>query len=186
MAHKLLAVFGEKYSNTDSARSLFPETAGAKVHYYPKMEDIFKAVDSGKALWGIVPRENSNAGKVTETQENFKKYPQITILSVQKKKIEHHLLGLRGADVQAIARIFSHAQALNQCRTWLQKNLPVVLLEETSSTATAARNISESKDKTRAAIASRSAAEAYGLDILAENIQSPNNVTEFILVCKKK
>jgi chorismate mutase/prephenate dehydratase len=109
--------------------------------------------------------------------------PQIMICSEVRLRIHHNLLS--NVEQQKINRVYSHPQALSQCRTWLSKNLPHALLREVSSTAVAA-DLAQ-KELGAAAVASKQAAATYGLRVQFENIEdSPYNETRFAVIGYQK
>lgn len=143
---------------------------------------VFDAVARGDAERGIVPIENSTEGSVDVTLdallEGHAKIRQELVLAVS-----HCLLG-RAAGLTNVERVYSHPQALAQCRVWLAKNLPTSQLVQTPSTAAAAREALA--DPAAAAIASRLAGELYGLPVLRERIEDrAENATRFAVVARE-
>jgi chorismate mutase/prephenate dehydratase len=142
------------------------------------VSEVFKAVESGVAEFGVVPIENSNEGAVSSTLDmffdsNLRICGEVTV-EINECLLSNHKL----ADIK---RIYSHPSALGQCSSWIRKNLPRAELVETSSTSVAAQKAS--KEKHSAAIAGRLAAEEYGLEIIAEKIQDQlMNRTRFLVV----
>lgn len=144
--------------------------------------DVFAAVERETADWGIVPVENSAEGSVKATLDGL----IVTPLSIRAEVYARirHCLCASGADGSPIARVYSHPQALAQCRDWLKRNLPAAALVETESTAAATQRVIE--DHGGAAVASRLAAETSGLRLLAEGIEdSPLNTTRFLILGAK-
>jgi chorismate mutase / prephenate dehydratase len=126
-----------------------------------------------------VPIENSTDGVVTHTLDRFLE-SHLRIAAEICLEVNHYLLG-KQADGKRIRRIFSHPQGLAQCRRWIAAHHPTASLHETASTAQAAREAAEHADS--AAIASSLAAEMYGLEVLAENIQDLSfNATRFAVI----
>src|SRR5215218_10233540 len=129
-------------------------------------EDAFAAISSGEAALGMIPIENSVAGRVADIHHLL---PQSGLFIVGEwfLPIRHQLMAPRGAKLADIKTVESHVHALGQCRRIIRKLgiKPIVA----GDTAGAARLIAERADKACAAIASRLAAEIYGLDILAED-----------------
>jgi chorismate mutase/prephenate dehydratase len=130
----------------------------------------------------VVPVENSSEGPVTQTLDLLSAHPEITILESFSRPVRHHLLARR--DVRRIAdvrRVYSHPQALGQCRATLQALLPGVALLAESSTAAAARRAAEEPGS--AALASAEAARRNGLAVLRRDLQdSGANVTRFFVI----
>src|SRR5690606_30015220 len=128
---------------------------------------VFEEVNRRHVQFGLVPLENSTDGRVSDTLEMFARHSGLKIRAEVRLRIHHCLLGKSPwADVR---RVYSKAQALSQCRHWLSKNLPQATLHEVVSTAHAAE-IAQ-REQYAAAIASRTAADAYDLNVLAENIE---------------
>ncbi len=146
-------------------------------------EDVFEAVDSGRARLGMIPIENSQAGRVAEIH-NILPHTNLHIVAEHIQKVEHHLLGPKGAKTGDVKEVYSHPQALMQCRKYLREHH--FNSNIWSNTATAAKNVAEWKDNTKAAIASGLAAELYGLEILERNIEdADDNITLFVLLAKE-
>ncbi len=141
--------------------------------------EVFEEVERGKQQWGIVPVENSAEGSVKTTLDCLISTP-LSIRAEVYLRIRHCLLA-SCEDPDAIRKVYSHPQALAQCQVWLRTHLPGVPLVEVESTAGAARRVRE--DKRAAAVASRLAAETYGLNLLAEGIEdNPANTTRFLVI----
>lgn len=140
---------------------------------------VFDTVERGQSHLGVVPVENSCEGSIKPTLERLIS----TTLRIQAEiymGITHHLLS-RCREVEEIQTVYSHPSALAQCRCWLRENLPGRHLVEVDSTARAAQQVLT--DKKGAAIASRLAAEDYGLNVLAEGIEDvPSNTTRFLVL----
>ncbi len=153
---------------------------------FPSNFEVVKAVASGKAVTGIVPLENSTEGTVNQVIDAILESLSLHIIDEMVAPIYHHLIGFKSErphSLEGIGRVISHPQALAQCHKWLQKYLPWVTLEETSSTARAAEIVWQKKERYVAAIGNRSLVKLYGLDILADSIHdSKNNVTRFVVL----
>ncbi len=140
---------------------------------------VFDEVERGRADYGVVPVENSNEGVVTHTLDMFmetglKIYAEILL------EISHDLLSVSG-NLEDIQRIYSHPQALAQCRKWLEENLPDIPLIDVASTAAAAQLANA--DRSAAAIASAMAGSRYDLRPIKVSIaDNPNNFTRFLIV----
>jgi chorismate mutase / prephenate dehydratase len=154
---------------------------GSSVRTLPEssIQDVFEAVEREKADYGVVPVENSTEGQVSLTLDCFIE-SKVKICGEIMTRISHDLLSLSG-DAWDMKKIYSHPQALNQCRDWLGTNFPHVPLEEAGSTARAARIAAE--DSKAAAIAGSLAASLYGLKTVASQIEDqPNNYTRFLVL----
>ncbi len=159
------------------------ERFGLSLHYIPEesIEDVFMDVEQDRADFGVVPIENSIEGVVHYTLDMFVN-SSVKIVSEIYIDIKHNLLS-KAQSLELIKAIYSHPNALGQCKGWLKKHLPNVPLYETVSTAKAAK-IAE-KDKEAAAIASLAASEIYGLNVLASGIEDKtNNTTRFLVIGK--
>ena len=140
--------------------------------------DVFAEVSKGRADYGVVPVENSTEGVVNNTLDMFVD-SNLKVVAQIVMPIQHCLVSR--ASKTRIKKLYSHPQALGQCRAWVQAKHPKAEVIETSSTTRAAELAAE--DKTAAAIASSLAAEQYGLRILETNIQdNAANVTRFLVL----
>jgi chorismate mutase/prephenate dehydratase len=155
---------------------------GALLRPQATIAAVFDAVERGTTDWGIVPVENSAEGSVKSTLDGLLNTP-LTIRAEVYGRIRHCLVS-GGEETDRIERVYSHPQALAQCRGWLRRNLPRAVLVETESTATAARKVLE--DPAGAAVASRLAADTGDFRLLAEGIEdSPLNTTRFLVLGTK-
>jgi len=147
------------------------------------ISDVFQEVETEAADYGVVPVENSTEGVVNHTLDMFLKSP-LQICGEVSLRIHHNLLGKGlGNDqpLQGLKVVYSHQQSLAQCRSWLDRHLPFVERVAVGSNAEAAKLAAESDNA--AAIASSMAAELYGLDTLAANIEDePGNTTRFLVI----
>lgn len=143
-----------------------------------------QAVQSGQADLAMIPVENSNAGRVTDVHFLL---PQtgLQIIGEFFLRIEHQLLGLKGAKLSDIASASSHPQALAQCSDFLEQHQIKPL--QRIDTARSCEDIIREADIHKAAIASKLAAEIYQLEILASNIENAhNNTTRFLIMSQNK
>ena len=157
---------------------------GAEALACPTFEDALAAIASGEADLGMIPIENSVAGRVADIHHLL---PQSGLFIVGEwfQPIHHQLMAPRGTKLADIKTVESHVHALGQCRRIIRKLgiKPIVAAD----TAGSAREIAERGDKTCAAIATRLAGEIYGLDILAENVEDEaHNTTRFIVLSREK
>jgi prephenate dehydratase len=177
-----IAFQGEPGANSDTAcRNMF---AGMEPLPCATFEDAFNAVESGKAALAMIPIENTIAGRVADIHHLLPESP-LHIIGEYFLPIRFQLMALKGVELSEIRSVLSHIHALGQCRKILRKHRwkPVVA----GDTAGAARMVADEGDRTKAALAPRLAAELYGLDILAENVEDQeNNVTRFVVLSKKK
>lgn len=148
--------------------------------------EAMELVASGERDWGVFPIENSTAGSVSDVYDLMAEYP-IYIVGEQVLPISHNLMKVPGAKTEDIKTLFSHPQALAQCRKFLEKNHPEWKQVEMLNTALAAKKIAEDQDPTQAAIASKYAAELYGLEIFQNGGMTQKvNSTRFVIVSNKK
>lgn len=148
----------------------------------PSFEDVFAAVAEGRVKLGMIPIENSQAGRVAEIH-NILPRVQLHIVGEYIQPIEHCLMAPKNATLETVKDVFSHPQALMQCREHLRQLK--LATHPYSNTAQAAKDVSEWNDPTKAAIASPLAAELYGLSILKNHLQdADDNTTVFIIISK--
>jgi prephenate dehydratase len=158
----------------EGARQLFADAEHAAV---PSVRRIFEAVEVGRADYGLAPMDNSQAGSITETYDLFLKHG-LHLIGETVVRVDHCLLALPGTALDQVEEVVSHPQAIAQSEEFLSTLGARVRAEY--NTAGAAKRIAEERLEGTAAIASRRAAELYGLDILAERIQTyPDNYTRF-------
>ena len=145
------------------------------------IDEVFRAVESGSADFGVVPVENSTEGAVGRSLDLMPQTP-VKVCGEVVVRIHHHLMAkVAPKDFADIRRVFSHGQSLAQCHEWLNSNLPHVERVAVSSNAEAARRAAEEAGS--AAVAGEMAAELYALAILASNIEDePNNTTRFLIL----
>ncbi len=146
------------------------------------ISDVFREVESGSSDYGVVPIENSTEGAVNHTLDLFidsplKIYAEV-FLSI------HHALMSQGNRIKGITQVYSKDQVFGQCRQWIERNLHGVELRETASTAEAAQIVAnDSNNAGLACIASKIAADVYGLKVQALSIEdNPNNTTRFLVI----
>jgi prephenate dehydratase len=147
-------------------------------------EDALAAIASGEADLGMIPIENSVAGRVADIHHLL---PQsgLYIIGEWFLPIRHQLMAPRGATLEGIRTVESHVHALGQCRRIIRRLgvKPIVA----GDTAGSARVVAERGDKSCAAIASRLAADIYGLDVLAEDIEDEtHNTTRFVILSRNE
>jgi chorismate mutase/prephenate dehydratase len=148
----------------------------------PAIDEVFHEVEGGVADFGVVPIENSSEGTVNHTLDMFLS-SSLKICGEVELRINHHLMG-RMTSADAVKRVCAHAQALAQCRAWLDEQLPDAERVAVSSNAEGARRARD--ERGTAAIASRAAAEIYGLNLLANEIEDrQDNTTRFLVVGRK-
>jgi chorismate mutase/prephenate dehydratase len=173
-----IAYFGPAGTFTESA---------AKKHFgsapsfspYLTIDDVFRAVESGQADYGVVPIENSTEGSVGRTLDQMLTSP-LMICGEVNLRIHQNLM-TRADSLDGVKKLYSHAQSLAQCHEWLNRNLPNIARVPVASNAEAARMAAQ--DPEACAIAGEAAARLYELNIVAANIEDePNNTTRFVVL----
>jgi prephenate dehydratase len=175
MSDLIVAYQGEAgaYSE-EGVENLFPE---AEHRPLATIRKVFESVEVGRVDIGLVPMDNSQAGSINETYDLFLKHG-LHLVGETVVRVDHCLLALEGAHIDDLTEVISHPQAIAQSEEFLSA-LGVVIRPD-YDTAGAAMRIAEGKLETTGAIASRRAAEVYGLTVLAESIQTyPDNYTRF-------
>jgi prephenate dehydratase len=158
----------------EGALALFPDAERVAL---PSIRKVFEAVEVGRVATGLVPLDNSQAGSINETYDLFLRHG-LHLVGETVVRVDHCLLALPGSVIDDLREVMSHPQAIAQCEEFLSA-LDVTVRAE-YNTAGAAKRIAEAQLEHAAAIASRRAAELYGLEVLAERIQTyPDNYTRF-------
>lgn len=177
-----IAYQGEPGANSHLAcANVFPAMEPAP---YASFEDALAAVASGDCALGMIPIENSANGRVADIH-HLMPSAGLHIVGEYFMPIHHQLMGVTGASLDTVTSVQSHVQALGQCRATLKKLgfTPVI----GADTAGSAREIRDAGDPTRAAIASTLAAQEYGLEILARDVEDfANNTTRFVVLSREK
>jgi prephenate dehydratase len=145
-------------------------------------EDVFAAVEGGDADLAMIPIDNSIAGRVADIH-HFLPNSDLHIIAEHFLRIRFHLMGIPGATLDTITTAHSHVHALGQCRKIIREHglRPII----SGDTAGAAREVAEAGDPTQAAISPPLAAEIYGLQILAEDVEDEDhNTTRFVVLSR--
>lgn len=175
-----IAILGGPFTYSDLAAP-----KGYEKIYFPTIDNVFEAVESGKTAYGIVPLENLLHGPVEESIRGLTEH-DIEIVREIELPIEHCLIRKKGAQNTPIAKIISHPQALAQCDAFIEKNHARTERMAVESTAEALKLL-EKGDQSIAAIASKKAAQLSNLDIECEGIGNQKvNRTLFMLIKTKK
>ncbi len=154
--------------------------AGATPVPMPTFSAVCAAVERGVADAGVLPLENSLAGTVGDALDALAD-GSLRVIGEVLLPIRHQLCGVRGTTIEAVRQVSSHWQALAQCEAFLAERDWRVI--PAADTAGAARELAASGDRTSAVIASRRAAERYGLEIIAPDIHdSDHNMTRFAVL----
>lgn len=169
------------YSHLAAQRRYAGRSGGALLTGFPSISEAAHAVRTGDADFALLPIENSTAGSINETYDELAS-ERLTITAEVISLVEHCLIGLPGSRIDDLRTVMSHPQALSQCADFLARHAHITPLAE-YDTAGSARKVKEAGDPRVAAIASTSAAELLGLEILAEGIQlQQGNATRFVEV----
>ena len=146
-------------------------------------EDVFAAVENGEAERAMIPIDNSIAGRVADIH-HFLPGSHLHIVAEHFLRIQFALMALPGATLGSIRSVHSHVHALGQCRKFIREHglVPVI----SGDTAGAAREVAESGDPTQAAISPPLAAETYGLEVLANDVEDEeHNTTRFVVLSRE-
>ena len=158
------------------------EHLGTEIETMPcaSFEEAFTHVQSGMALYAFLPIENSLAGSIHRNYDLMVRH-NLQVRGEYHFRVSHCLLAIPGAQLLEIQRAHSHPQALAQCEARLnQLGLERVVEADTAGSA---RLVKEWNDKHAAAVASRHAADVYGLQVLLDKLEDqPNNFTRFLLL----
>ncbi|MCH3964931.1 MAG: prephenate dehydratase [Clostridium sp.] len=147
-----------------------------------EFKDVFDAIESDTAKYGVIPIENSSTGSINEVYDLLRNYG-FYIVGEKCIKVNHNLLGIKGASIDDIEEIYSHSQAFMQSKEFLANRR--LKLVPYFSTAGSAKYISEEGCKSKGCIASKRAGKLYNLDILQEDINyNKKNYTRFIIIGK--
>jgi len=177
---KKIAFQGELGANSHIAcRDTYPDMEPLPCATF---EDCFAVTASGEAELAMIPVENSIAGRVADIHHLLPTSP-LHIIAEHFMPIRFQLMGLKGTKLTDIKGAHSHIMGLGQCRNFLRKHN--ITAKIAADTAGAAREVRDAGDRSQAAIAPRLAAEVYGLDILAENIEdAAHNTTRFVIMSR--
>jgi chorismate mutase/prephenate dehydratase len=177
-----VAFQGEKGAYSEMAVYKF---FGSSVDVKPcrDFKDVFEGVEKQEAQHGVVPIENSLEGSINQTYDLFLKH-DLKVCGEVVVRVSHCLVANRGTALEQVKTVYSHPQALAQCRNFLERSGWDLI--PTYDTAGSAKMLKEKNLGDAAAIASERAAELYGLKILAREIEdNPNNYTRFFVLSKE-
>lgn len=176
----LIAYLGPEATNTQQAAM---KKFGASVDYHAMatIADIFTAVEKGESDYGVIPIENSTEGSVRDALDLFVE-SDLKIVAQIYLEIAHALISHE--PLEKIAKVYSKDQALAQCRHWLARHLPHAQLIDAPSTAAAVQLAKKTKGV--AAVATKLAADHYGVPVVVANIQDKSdNTTRFFVIGKQ-
>ena len=148
--------------------------------------DAMDAISEGKADYAVLPIENSLAGSIEENFDLLSEY-NVAIIGEQILKVNHALLGVKGAKLSDIKTVYSHPKAIAQCDEYIRTQHMDWDVKNLHNTAVSAQKIHDDNDKTQAAIGSEYNAILYDLEVIDIGIQdNKNNETRFIIVSSEK
>ena len=177
-----IAFQGEPGANSDTAcRNVYPEMEPLPCATF---EDAFNAVETGKADLAMIPIENTIAGRVADIHHLLPE-SKLHIVGEYFLPIHFQLMVLPGTKLEDVKSVHSHIHALGQCRKIVRLNgwKPVIA----GDTAGAAKLVAETGNRSMAALAPRLAADLYGLEIVAENVEDiESNITRFVVLSREE
>ncbi len=178
--HGVVGYYGIPGSFSEQALiDLFSDRQERKA--YAQFRDVFEALKDAKIDYGVLPIENSSSGAISAVYDLLDSYG-FSIVGERRVRISQNLAGVSGATLDGITQIYSHEQGLIQCSEFLSSHGDWAQTSH-QSTATSAKLVAEAQDPAKAAICSSRAANLYGLQILASDIQNhQENTTRFILI----
>lgn len=176
-----IAFQGELGANSDMAcRKYFPDMKPLPCQTF---QEALAAIQSGEAALGMIPVENTVAGRVADIHHLL---PEVELYIVGERflPINHQLMGVKGSDPSKFTKVISHVHAIGQCRKKIHdKGLKAEIVFDTAG---AAREVSEKKDASLAAIASPLAAEIYGLEVFDPEMEdAAHNTTRFLVMANE-
>ncbi len=177
--------FGEPGSYSEQAMVEYFGEQPKNCFHLGKFKEVMEAVHNGEADYGVLPIENSSTGGIHDIYDLLISYDNY-IVGEHIVKIDHSLIGLSGASIDTLKKVYSHPQGILQCAPFLEEN-PHIKPIEYFSTAAGAKKVLEDNDITQAAIASPRAASYYGLTVLKEKLNyESSNSTRFIIISNQK
>jgi prephenate dehydratase len=181
MSKLKIAFQGEPGANSDIAsREAYPDCEPIPCATF---EDALAAIQSGEAELGMIPIENSIAGRVADIH-HLLPHANLHIIGEHFLRIQFHLMAPKGATLKTIKTVESHIHALGQCRRFIREHDYKAVIA--ADTAGAAMHIAKAGDITRGALAPKLAAQIYGLDVLAENVEDEDhNPTRFVILSRE-
>jgi prephenate dehydratase len=181
MSKLKIAYQGEPGANSDIAcREVYPDCEPIPCATF---EDALAAIQSGEAELGMIPIENSIAGRVADIH-HLLPHANLHIIGEHFLRIQFHLMAPKGATLKTIKTVESHIHALGQCRRFIRQHDYKAVIA--TDTAGAAMQVAKAGDITRGALAPKLAAQIYGLDVLAENVEDEDhNTTRFVILSRE-
>lgn len=181
-----VSYLGPEGTYTEEAAQFFYPNAASLVPEATVTEAITDVAE-GKADFAVIPQENTIGGAVTNYVDALIAEEKVFVVGEVILPINQTLMGVPGASLEDIKLVCSHAQGIKQSEEWRKENLPDAQTQEMDSTAAAASYVAETGDKTIAAVAAPGAANLYGLEVLAENVQITDaNKTRFYVLSSSR
>ena len=181
MKTKKVLIQGIEGSNHHLAALAYFNEETIEVEACNSFRELFARLDSSSEFVGLVAMENTLAGSLLGNYTLLRQSGK-RVLGEYKMRISHQLLALPGQQVTDLQEVHSHPMALAQCEDFLLQH-PFIRLVESEDTALSAKIIQQQQIKGRAAIASMLAGELFGLELMAENIETnPHNFTRFLVI----
>lgn len=184
---KILATFqGERGAFSElAARRTFDESVGVLPCH--SFSDVFNKVSSGAARYGVIPIENTLGGNINDNLDLLAMHPEIAVVGEQQIRVIHNLIVVPGTRIEDIKQVYSHPQALAQCREFLETELKNAEPVPYYDTAGSVQLVKEKNDKSIAGIAGSPAAIHYGMEILRQGIETnPSNYTRFYIITREE
>ena len=181
-----VSYLGPEGTYTQEAAEFFFNSTGS---FLPKetVDDAIEDAASGASDYAVIPQENTIGGAVTNYVDALLDREDVYVVGEVIIPISQTLMGIPGAKIEDIKTVCSHTQGIKQSEQWRKENMPDAAVEEMESTAAAAAYVAAQQDKSIAAVAAPGAAELYGLEVLAENVQITDaNKTRFYVLSKER
>jgi prephenate dehydratase len=176
---------GPQGTFTEQALLTQPDLTAGSLVPLPSIPDVLLATERGDVDLGFAAIENSIEGSVNVTLDLLAFDTDLVIQREVVISVQLNLLAVPGATIDDIKTVVSFPHAAAQCRQFLNQQVPGAQISAANSTATAAMQVGEQGDPSVAAIGTALAAEVYGLDILAEDVEDhPENETRFVVVAR--
>ncbi|MBJ6763885.1 prephenate dehydratase [Myxococcaceae bacterium JPH2] len=169
------------YSHLAARQRYTGRPGGVLLTGFNLAREAVQALRSGEQDFVLLPIENTTAGSMNETYDVLAE-GGVVITAELVSQVDHRLLVLPGTRIEDVREVHSHPQALEQCESFLRTHLPHAKLVPETDTAGAARKVAEKHDRSAAAIASESAAQRFGLELLSSDLQPALDYTRFVEV----
>jgi len=169
------------YSHLAARRMYAGRAGGVLLTGFDHSREAVEALRRGEQDLALLPIENTTAGSMNETYDLLAE-GGVVITAELVSQVDHRLLGLPGAKLEGLREVLSHPQALTQCEAYLRERLPWARAVPDLDTGGAAQKVRERNDASVAAIASETAAQRFGLEVLARDLQPASDYTRFVEV----